>query len=227
MRELLQKFATEGVTILFAMLPGNLGCSSNSGSNGGATQNSGFQFDASVKVTGVPCSSMSEDDPGFSSFATNQTEYESQPNMNPGCPGEICLVHEFQGRASCPYGQTQQDLSLPGTSPRRCRTPGGTPVTVPVAPQLIDRSAARYSICSCRCGAADNVDAGSGGNPAYCACPAGMVCQPVIPLSPFMDATTLSGSYCVWPDSGVASISTCSIDDTNPATLCGSTRANP
>jgi hypothetical protein len=85
---------------------------------------------------------------------------------SPACDSGVCLANHFQGRASCPYGQTRDEAE---GSPA-CFVPGSdAPIVVPVAPQLLSRPADRAAICTCRC---------DGPDPAfeYCECPSDMTC---------------------------------------------------
>jgi hypothetical protein len=76
------------------------------------------------------------------------------------CASELCLVHRFQGRVSCPYGQ--EDPAEPACFASSL----GEPVSVPVPPQLVERPAADVVHCSCRCD-------GPEGTGPFCACPGG------------------------------------------------------
>lgn len=94
-------------------------------------------------------------------------------------------MDHFQGRVSCPYGQS----AAAGTE--ACRVPGGSEaVTGAVSPQRLDRRADDAVYCSCRCGGAD--PAGS-----YCQCDAGFECVERIAPLESGTATDLAGSYCV------------------------------
>jgi hypothetical protein len=95
----------------------------------------------------------------------------------------VCLVHDFRGRATCPGGQAAGDDGA-------CSTTQGEPVVVPVQAQLPDRPAEVGMVCSCRC---------DGPNPdaSYCLCPDGMRCEELVPArSGSTDA--YAGSYCVY-----------------------------
>jgi hypothetical protein len=56
-----------------------------------------------------------ENDPTFQGFSSESVSVESN---NAACPG-VCLVNHFQGRVTCPYGQT-----APGVGPQG---PAGSP----------------------------------------------------------------------------------------------------
>jgi hypothetical protein len=136
-----------------------------------------------IRDLGEPCLPSVERDPSFPGFTLGTVSVEMQA---PGCASEVCLVHNFQGRVSCPYGQTEeQALETPA-----CFVPGtDVAVQTDVAPQLVARSAEQASVCSCRC---------DGPDPAlsYCECPESMECAPLVPdfgLGAGLDG----GSYCV------------------------------
>jgi hypothetical protein len=141
--------------------------------------------------------------------------------------GLTCLVNHFQGRVTCPYGQTQDEIdALAPSDPARCRLPGklgATPeeaVSVPVQPQLVRRRAADVVLCTCQCGGPpDSAD--------KCTCPAGMVCSEILSagLLPRL------GSYCVRAgtehDQTEEPGPTCDKSSTVLATDCGNNRQNP
>jgi hypothetical protein len=140
------------------------------------------------------------------------------------CGEDFCVQHDFQGRVSCPYGQTAEDIqSLPANDPARCRVTDASgnvtdqPVMVPVLPQFVDRRAEKFVYCGCACSGTDNTA-------QYCTCPEGMQCQSVIPFR------AING-VCVRTDSLNASKTpatvTCSRTSTDPATDCGNGRRNP
>jgi len=108
----------------------------------------------------------------------------------PSCEAGFCFSHHFQGRVSCPYGQTQAEVE----SEPACFVPwSNAPVTVPVSPQLVDRRSDDAAVCSCRC---DGPDA----NGRYCTCPLGMKCAGLTDgwFSDFPSPTTgLEGSFCI------------------------------
>jgi hypothetical protein len=142
---------------------------------------------------GDPCTPEDEYTQPFSNFSDEEVNVESKSFQ---CETRICLVNHFQGRVSCPYGQSEMDLAtLPGTSGGRCRIPGTLgdvptdEITVPVLPQLLQRQAEKAVYCSCRC---DGPDEGA----RYCECPSGYKCLELVkPLG--LPAAQLAGSYCV------------------------------
>lgn len=130
--------------------------------------------DGGTVVFGTPCQMAIENDPTFSGFSLTETTVESQPGNPSG--GTVCIANHFQGRASCPYGQSlDANAQLPV-----CLTSSGELVSspIPTAPQCVDRRPGVAVTWSCRC---DGMDG--------CACPSGSYCFPF----PFLSAV----SYCV------------------------------
>jgi hypothetical protein len=144
-----------------------------------------------VGQVGDPCIPADEEFAQRAGFGITEVNVETQ---SPQCETEVCLVNHFQGRVSCPYGQTQEAIeTLAGDDhPARCRTPGGEPVEVPVDPQLLERRADDTVHCSCRC---DGPEADAD----YCTCPDGMECAPLIEDLEIggTGAGDLAGSYCI------------------------------
>jgi hypothetical protein len=137
--------------------------------------------------TGAPCVPRLERDASFNGFGLEAVNLEFGSFE---CASNICLLNHFQGRASCPYGQTTED-ALQNPS---CFLPGSDqPVTVPVDPQLVARPADETAICSCRCDGADP-------DQSYCACPSGMECAPLvrdIGVDGLGTSLYIVGSYCI------------------------------
>lgn len=131
---------------------------------------------------GGPCTPTVENDSGFPFFIAGSTLLEAGA---PGCVSGSCLVHNFQGRVSCPYGQSEEQAQ----SDPACFVPGTrAPVRTAVEPQLLSRPAEAAAICSCHCG-------GPGDGP-FCECPDSMECAPL--FEEFgIGALGPSGSYCV------------------------------
>lgn len=129
---------------------------------------------------GEPCLLADESDPNFSGFSI-QESYAGFPA--PGmCENAVCLANHFQGRVSCPYGQSTDQAA---TDPL-CFLPGSNdPITVPVDPQLVERSPAMTMTCSCQCGGA--------GTDSPCDCPSGTTCTSIFPLTGGDDAP----KYCI------------------------------
>lgn len=148
---------------------------------------------------GAPCIPDVEFDESFSGFDVDEISIQTG---DLGCGGNFCLVHHFQGRVTCPYGQTADAIvSLPPDDPTRCRrlerrnaeeVAPDRGVLVPVLPQISGRPADESVFCSCRC-AAREPDA------PVCACPNGFECAPLFD-DPSFQGTALGGSYCVPTD---------------------------
>ena len=166
---------------------------------------------------GDPCTPEDEYRQSFNGYAMTEVNVESKSFQ---CETRVCIVNHFQGRVSCPYGQTEDILDSgstpkPPTDSARCRIPGtngkhcldqsGTKsvdcaeagagmnideITVPVQSQLIYRNAQDTVYCSCRC---------AGPDPAakYCECPSGYVCQELVRELGLPGKAELAGSYCV------------------------------
>jgi len=151
---------------------------------------------------GDPCVPEEEYSPTFSGFAATEVSTESRSFQ---CQSRLCLVNHFQGRVSCPYGQHAGE--------NRCKVPSDTePVSVEVAPQLLQRRADDAVYCSCRC-------AGQDPSARYCECASGFSCAPVVPKLSLGQAQ-LPGSYCI--RSGSVYVSA----NVNQALVCDPSRAN-
>jgi len=135
-----------------------------------------------VRGLGEPCTPTVENDSSFPFFMAGSTLLETGA---PGCDSGSCVVHNFQGRVSCPYGQTEEQAQ----SDPACFVPGtGAPVRTAVEPQLLSRPAEAAAICSCQC------DGPAGGS--FCECPDSMECAPLFD-DVGIGALGPSGSYCV------------------------------
>ena len=143
----------------------------------------GTERQAEPAKLGEACIVTDEYKPTWSGFAVTGVSVETQAGA---CESDVCLIHHFQGRASCPYGQTQVEAE---ESPK-CFVPGTVePVTVPVVPQLLERREATASICSCRCD-------GPGEGP-FCECPESMECKPLFSDLGLEGEAEVAGSYCI------------------------------
>lgn len=132
---------------------------------------------------GDPCIPEDEYSDTFSGFAVSEVNTESRSFQ---CQSRLCLVNHFQGRVSCPYGQTAEQAA----NGSGCSIPGSTePVLSAVKPQLLDRRTDDAVYCSCRC-------AGPDPSARYCECPSGFSCSPVVPDFQIGNAQ-LPGSYCI------------------------------
>src|SRR5690606_1285760 len=79
---------------------------------------------------GDPCIPEDEYRQQVPGYAVTEVNVESRSFQ---CETRVCLVNHFQGRVSCPYGQTEEDTeycTAPGTQDcnsdtgRGCRVPG-------------------------------------------------------------------------------------------------------
>jgi hypothetical protein len=144
---------------------------------------------------GDPCTPEDEFQTGFSGYAFTEVNIESKSFQ---CETRLCLVNHFQGRVSCPYGQTAMqaaDMTRSGaTEYQLCHVPGTTGISnrikVAVDHQLTDRRPLDSVYCSCRCDGPDP-------NARYCKCPTGFQCTQLLTPNSRLGAAELSGSYCV------------------------------
>jgi hypothetical protein len=128
---------------------------------------------------GDPCVPDDELSSDFSGFRVGEVSLYTE---SASCDSKVCLVNHFQGRVSCPYGQTEGEGG--------CFLPySDTPVGVSVEPQLVERRAAEAVTCSCRC-------AGPGDGP-FCSCPSGTECRHVIDAIGLPGSDEWAGSYCI------------------------------
>jgi hypothetical protein len=172
---------------------------------GGRTGPHGIAPPATGQI-GDPCLPVDELAPNFSGFERAEFMFEESLVKPAGCtditqcgvlqrPAEsscvegACLVNHFQGRTSCPYGQTQYD---PDAGQNGCLLPGTTlPVKVAVQAQLVARRANDTVYCSCICADSNGQTAGG----SYCTCPAGFECTPVSSLA--VGTTGWNASFCI------------------------------
>lgn len=141
---------------------------------------------------GDPCVPEEEFSSRFSGFSILGATVESGSFQ---CSTRLCLMNHFQGRVSCPEGQSEADLELSSSDSKQCFLPGtdgsdeADAIAVPVQPWDLDRPAARTVYCSCRCEGPDP-------NARYCKCPSGFECRPLIPETG-LGQDQLVGSYCI------------------------------
>jgi len=113
---------------------------------------------------GDPCTPDAEYSPDFAPFSVREVYMESRSLQ---CATRLCLVNHFQGRVSCPLGQTSSD-----DEERGCNVPGpdGAGDLLRVQGEVpawdLDRTAERAVYCSCRCDGPDP-------DGRYCECPSG------------------------------------------------------
>jgi hypothetical protein len=156
------------------------------GCNGGVVVTSGDDAGNAPPTVpvGAACVPSPELSPGFGGFSPREVSVDQG---NAACGGGVCLVDHFQGRTTCPDGQSGSG------QPGSCTVPGtGAPVTTAVQPWCADRPAQKAVGCSCRCAnAGGRTDDGS----AYCACPQGFACTQLVgAVSP---NDPLAGGYCI------------------------------
>lgn len=130
----------------------------------------GVDFRTAV-VIGNACIPSDELYPEFGGYELDTINLETS---SAACSSGLCLSYHHRGRVSCPYGQTEEDLSLPADHPQRCRVPRTemsevVPVEVAVPPSFADRPPEDAAYCTCQCG----------GPNADCICPEGFACQEV------------------------------------------------
>ena len=142
---------------------------------------------------GDPCIPEDEYQTQFEGFSVDEVNVESRSFQ---CETRLCLVNHFQGRVSCPYGQTADDVNTkPGTDPARCRVPGTSgedpadQITAVIDSQDLDRRPENAVYCSCRCDGPDP-------NARYCECPSGFSCEKLVD-DLGLGSGQLAGSYCV------------------------------
>lgn len=132
---------------------------------------------------GDPCLPEEEYADDFAAFSAEEAVAETRSMQ---CETRVCLANHFQGRASCPYGQTEQQAA----NDARCFVPGiRTAIRGAVTPQLLQRRADDTVYCSCRCDGPDR-------SARYCECPTGFSCQELVPKLG-LGKEELAGSYCI------------------------------
>jgi len=160
---------------------------------------------------GDPCTPEDEYRAEFNGYGIKEVNVESRSFQ---CVTRICLVNHFQGRVSCPYGQTEEVAAAEATSgtvdASGCAIPGDTkPVTVAVQPQLDGRRPSDAVYCSCRCAGPDK-DAN------YCECPSGYSCTKLVD-DLGLGRGQLSGSYCIKKGTAYATTDAYGSDCIRPA----------
>jgi hypothetical protein len=142
---------------------------------------------------GDPCTPEDEYQQFFSGYEVTEVNIESKSFQ---CETRLCLVNHFQGRVSCPYGQTDAEGKGMGTRPESqlCHIPGTsdamTRIQVAVNKQFTGRRATDSVYCSCRCAGADS-------NARYCKCPTGFQCAKLLEAIDRLGSKELAGSYCI------------------------------
>jgi hypothetical protein len=200
-------------------------------------------------ATGVgdPCTPDEEYDPTFQGFAIEDVSTESKSYV---CLTRLCLVNHFQGRVTCPYGQTAPGAGPAGpagsnaaavNSNLGCSIPGSSPTAATTSWEI---SATNVSVAGFASGSvpAQVTGAGAGDRTAnstvycscrcagldgdtsnganYCACPDNYTCTPLVTSIGAGDSG-LTGSYCVKNGSAYAAATT------NTASTCDATVTDP
>jgi hypothetical protein len=132
---------------------------------------SGSAGSSSLSAVGVgkPCIPSDERQDTFSGFDVTEVVVDVPAD---GCETNLCLVNHFQGRTTCPYGQSEADARGTSQTPEEllCHVPGTAErVKVPVLRQFTGRKSIDTVYCSCQCSGPDP-------NGSYCECPTGFAC---------------------------------------------------
>ncbi|HVU00402.1 MAG TPA: hypothetical protein VHE30_01575 [Polyangiaceae bacterium] len=153
---------------------------------------------------GDPCIPEDEYRSTFSGYQPTEVNVESRSFQ---CETRVCLVANFAGRVTCPYGQpdpvakgsafdqttacyrpgTKSEPDPPGTSATSGTCSNCVSVQVTAQKQIRPPNTAVY--CSCRCDGPDK-------NVRYCECPSGFSCQKLVTDYGF-GSGQLAGSYCI------------------------------
>jgi hypothetical protein len=147
---------------------------------------------------GDPCIPEDEYTRNFPGYQATEVNVESQSFQ---CETRVCLVANFRGRVSCPYGQPDPAAGATGDSLHTCYIPGTQKTqpnqvtakvdawisSAPSAPAGRKPEQAVY--CSCRCD-------GNDPNARYCDCPSGFICQKLVD-DIGKGKAQLAGSYCI------------------------------
>ncbi len=142
---------------------------------------------------GDPCTPEDEYQQFFSGYEVTEVNIESKSFQ---CETRLCLVNHFNGRVSCPYGQTEMQAAQAAGPDEGtlCHIPGTstdvTRIKVAVNKQFTGRRAGDSVYCSCRCAGADS-------NARYCKCPTGFQCAKLLEPIARLGSPELAGSYCI------------------------------
>lgn len=165
---------------------------------------------------GDPCVPEQEYNADFLGFDAKEVNVESKSFQ---CRTRLCLVHHFQGRVSCPYGQNETGEAPPNAT--KCTVPG-TDVSIAgakddqgnfiderkrskVPAQCLDRVANRAVYCSCRCA---DINGDRPGDQTFCDCPDGFQCERLV-TSIGTGNEGLTGSYCIKRDTKFDTTTAC------------------
>jgi hypothetical protein len=94
---------------------------------------------------GDPCVPDQEYDPCFAGFQIGEVNVESKSFQ---CQTRLCLVNHFQGRVSCPYGQTAGSQALPQCEQETNGATGGAPIAPYYPASAYTGSGVTASTCS-------------------------------------------------------------------------------
>lgn len=159
---------------------------SSTGAPASACFPNGASADAGAPL-GAPCVPLLEESTGFAGFAPGEITLDTGTL---GCAGGTCLVNHFQGRVTCPNGQTGPGQGLDGAP--ACKAPGTCgAVTAQVQAQCANRPASQAVYCSCRCA---NIDGRTDDGSTYCTCPSTMAC---VQLVLAVGNDPIAGAYCI------------------------------
>jgi hypothetical protein len=192
---------------------------------------------------GEACIPADELDPTFQGFSVDDVSVETNAAV---CASQVCLVNHFQGRTTCPFGQTAPGVGPvgPAGSPAArldsndgCVIPGAKPSSKSTAWQV---TATNVSVAGFSAGVvpaqitglgpgdrtADktvycscrcaNLDGEQDDAGPYCTCPSGFACTPLVTSIGASDLD-IAGSYCVLLST------TYSAADTDSANVCRAT----
>jgi hypothetical protein len=170
---------------------------------------------------GDPCIPEQEYDVCFGGFDEKEVNIESKSFQ---CLTRLCLVNHFQGRVSCPYGQTAGNNLItsgvckgmmggppyaptyPGTNTQTCTIPGGSSIlgdsgTLATAYEIqvpvLPQETPRQTANAvyCSCRCANTAGLTNDGS-VYCSCPSGYTCTQLV-TSIGGASQGLTGGYCI------------------------------
>ena len=138
-------------------------------------------------MSAIRCTPDEEYDPTFQGFSIQDVSVESKSYV---CLSRLCLVNHFQGRVTCPYGQTAPNMGPTGpagaavNSQYGCGIPGTVPNTNASNGALGYASSAQVTasnvtVAGCSAGQVPAQAVGTGGSSAsnrtanqavYCSC---------------------------------------------------------
>lgn len=148
---------------------------------------------------GDPCLPEDEYRQTFPGYSATEVNVESRSFQ---CETRVCLVANFAGRVSCPYGQDGTQVPANQATDGFARegndvcfipgTRGDKPedvVDVAVRPRIVSRGPDQAVYCSCRCDGEDP-------SATYCECPSGFECRELV-TDIGKGGAQLAGSYCI------------------------------